>query len=343
LEWRQTTCDEGSEQLINNRQNGRRRGRGGTRPPNGSNNAPERGNRLDSRARGNASQLHEKYKSLARDTQMQGDRVMTEYYLQFADHYFRVLSESRSRFEEQRPRRDEPTSDFDDEDGDGDNGGFDERGDYRADDGGQEYRQNAPRQNDNRQNEGRQNEGRQNDGRQNDNRSGEGRNNDSRHQEGRDRQSEGRDRQNDGRQDGRRERTGNEPRRREQRPERAERPERTAEQRLPEPEFERQADALPAAAPSADMIGTAEQVQVSSPVAPDEAAPAERPRRTRIRREAPLAEEAAPERIEIDRLPPSFGVSAAAEAPEAAAEGEEEAPRRRRTRRPRTDAAPVEA
>src|SRR4051812_10198104 len=36
---------------------------------------------------------------------MQGDRVTAEYYLQFADHYFRVLSENRQRFEEQRPRR----------------------------------------------------------------------------------------------------------------------------------------------------------------------------------------------------------------------------------------------
>src|SRR5690606_2268423 len=42
-------------------------------------------------------------KNLARDAQMQGDRVNTEYYLQFADHYFRVLAETRARFEEQNP------------------------------------------------------------------------------------------------------------------------------------------------------------------------------------------------------------------------------------------------
>jgi hypothetical protein len=96
--------------LINNRQNGRRRGRGGGAPrPNGGGGG-DRGNRIDNRARGNAAQLHEKYKALARDAQMQGDRVMTEYYLQFADHYFRVLSENRARFDDQqqqRPRRDE--------------------------------------------------------------------------------------------------------------------------------------------------------------------------------------------------------------------------------------------
>ena len=63
------------------------------------------GNRQDNRQRGNAAQLLEKYKSMARDSQLAGDRVQTEYYLQFADHYFRVLGESRARFEEQNPRR----------------------------------------------------------------------------------------------------------------------------------------------------------------------------------------------------------------------------------------------
>jgi len=87
-----------------NRQAGRRRGRGGQRQgggnPNGNN-----GNRIDNRARGNANQLYEKYKALAAEAQRQGDRVNTEYYLQFADHYFRVLAENRSRFEEQNPNQ----------------------------------------------------------------------------------------------------------------------------------------------------------------------------------------------------------------------------------------------
>jgi hypothetical protein len=76
------------------------------------------GNRQDNRQRGNAAQLLEKYKSMARDAQLAGDRVQTEYYLQFADHYFRVLSENRSRYEEQNPRR-QRDDDMDDEvDGD---------------------------------------------------------------------------------------------------------------------------------------------------------------------------------------------------------------------------------
>ncbi len=68
----------------------------------GNSGRQDNGNRIDNRARGNAAQLLEKYKTLARDAQMQGDRVNTEYYLQFADHYFRVLAETRSRFEENR-------------------------------------------------------------------------------------------------------------------------------------------------------------------------------------------------------------------------------------------------
>ena len=97
---------------MNNRQAGRRRGRGGQR----SQGNPNQGNRIDNRARGNATQLHEKYKNLARDAQMAGDRVNTEYYLQFADHYFRVLNESRSRFEEQNARRQRDDGDADDMD-----------------------------------------------------------------------------------------------------------------------------------------------------------------------------------------------------------------------------------
>jgi hypothetical protein len=100
--------------LINNRQGGRRRGRGG-QGGGGRNLGGQPGNRQDNRQRGNAAQLLEKYKSMARDSQLAGDRVQTEYYLQYADHYFRVLGESRSRFEEQRPRRDQ---EIDEEDGD---------------------------------------------------------------------------------------------------------------------------------------------------------------------------------------------------------------------------------
>ncbi|MGN6377286.1 MAG: DUF4167 domain-containing protein, partial [Sphingomonas sp.] len=97
---------------MNNRQAGRRRGRGGQR----SQGNPNSNSRIDNRQRGNASQLHEKYKNLARDAQLQGDRVNTEYYLQFADHYFRVLNENRSRFEDNRRQREDSDDDLENDD-----------------------------------------------------------------------------------------------------------------------------------------------------------------------------------------------------------------------------------
>ncbi len=124
---------------MNNRQNGRRRGRNNQRSQGGQGRGGDNGNRIDSRARGNAVQLLEKYKNLAREAQMAGDRVQTEYYLQFADHYFRVIADVRARQDEQRPRGDD--RDYDDRGGD--NGGFDGNDDagdapygQQSDDGG---------------------------------------------------------------------------------------------------------------------------------------------------------------------------------------------------------------
>ena len=56
----------------------------------------------DRRARGNAPQLLEKYKKLAHDASLNGDRVQTEYYLQFADHYFRVIADNKAQKDEQQ-------------------------------------------------------------------------------------------------------------------------------------------------------------------------------------------------------------------------------------------------
>jgi hypothetical protein len=122
--------------LINNRQAGRRnRGRNNGRPNGGGNRGgSDNGNRIDNRARGNATQLLEKYRNMARDAQLAGDRVNAEYYLQFADHYFRVLADNRARQEEQQGqgqgqgqprfrRNDESLDDYgDDFDGNDDSG-----------------------------------------------------------------------------------------------------------------------------------------------------------------------------------------------------------------------------
>jgi len=89
----------------NNRNNNRRRGRGNNRG--GQGGGGSQGNRIDSRARGNAPQMLEKYRKLAHDASLNGDRVQTEYYLQFADHYFRVIADMRTQKDEPRPRREE--------------------------------------------------------------------------------------------------------------------------------------------------------------------------------------------------------------------------------------------
>ena len=102
--------------MNNHRSSNRRRGRG-NRPQGGGNQS----NRIDSRARGNAPQMLDKYKKLAQDAQHNGDRVQAEYYLQFADHYFRVLADGKTRQDEQRGKRQDDRDQDDDGDDDGDN------------------------------------------------------------------------------------------------------------------------------------------------------------------------------------------------------------------------------
>ncbi|PZU16888.1 MAG: DUF4167 domain-containing protein [Citromicrobium sp.] len=87
----------------NRNNNNRRRGRGNNRQQGGGGQL----NRIDSRSRGNAPQMLDKYKKLAQDAAHNGDRVQAEYYLQFADHYFRVIADNKARQDEQRGRRDD--------------------------------------------------------------------------------------------------------------------------------------------------------------------------------------------------------------------------------------------
>ena len=115
------------------------------------------GNRIDSRNRGNAAQLLEKYKNMARDAQMAGDRVNAEYYLQFADHYFRVLADNRARQEEQQQRFRRNDDDFSDDGDDFDGADFghdDARGD-QAERAGRDPVRDQARDQDPRQDEQR--------------------------------------------------------------------------------------------------------------------------------------------------------------------------------------------
>lgn len=133
--------------MIRNNQNGRRRGRGGgagggggARPPQG---APSGGNyspnRGDNRQRGNANQLLEKYKSLARDASQQGDRVTAEYFMQYADHYYRVLNDYRVRENEARPQARRDNDDEGDEGRNYNNGNFNAASDAAPNYGAQSY------------------------------------------------------------------------------------------------------------------------------------------------------------------------------------------------------------
>ena len=168
--------------LLNNRQPGRRRGRTGQRPQGNNGRSQEQGSRIDNRARGNAPQMLEKYKALARDAQMQGDRVITEYYLQFADHYFRVVAEMRARQEETRRQRDDwQEGDADQDMGDNDDqmmaDGGDQDDDQAAAERAYEAQRRQPRQQqprDNQQRDNQQRDNHQRDNRPRENRSAEG-------------------------------------------------------------------------------------------------------------------------------------------------------------------------
>lgn len=72
--------------------NGRRgRGRGSGRKPQNNRNQSFDSNGPSGRIRGTATQLHEKYLSLARDATASGDRITAENCFQHADHYYRIV------------------------------------------------------------------------------------------------------------------------------------------------------------------------------------------------------------------------------------------------------------
>tara|TARA_B100000575_G_C22555238_1_gene353952 strand:+ start:76 stop:492 length:417 start_codon:yes stop_codon:yes gene_type:complete len=53
-----------------------------------------------SRNKGNVSQQYNKYLKLAKEAFRSGDRVQSEYYYQFTDHYFRLMVELGINVEE---------------------------------------------------------------------------------------------------------------------------------------------------------------------------------------------------------------------------------------------------
>lgn len=81
----------------------RSRGRSGTGNSGGGGNSGRRGGRNQNyesngpevKVRGSAQQVLDKYLQLARDAQSSGDRVKAEGYLQYAEHYYRIVNEAQ--------------------------------------------------------------------------------------------------------------------------------------------------------------------------------------------------------------------------------------------------------
>ena len=76
----------------NRRQRGR--GNGGQRRNNGGQQRMQvfDSNGPDVRIRGTAHQVNEKYVALAKDAALAGDRILAESYLQYAEHYQRIIN-----------------------------------------------------------------------------------------------------------------------------------------------------------------------------------------------------------------------------------------------------------
>ncbi len=75
---------------------------------------------FNNRSRGNVSQQYNKYLKLAKEASRSGDRIQSEYYYQFTDHYYRIMVElgihieENTNFDEQKQSTsNEQTSDSD--------------------------------------------------------------------------------------------------------------------------------------------------------------------------------------------------------------------------------------
>jgi hypothetical protein len=90
----QGNCNENRDFMMRPSPNNRRmRGRGnGVRRTGPSSSQHFDSNGPDLKVRGNATQIVDKYQTLAREATTSGDPVMAENYYQHAEHYLRILS-----------------------------------------------------------------------------------------------------------------------------------------------------------------------------------------------------------------------------------------------------------
>jgi hypothetical protein len=97
---------------------GRKPGGGGGHHHNYNNQNPNRAMESSGpeggKVRGNASAIYERYLQLARDAASSGDRVLSENYMQYADHYFRLVRSMQPAMPVQQPgERFQAESDYD--------------------------------------------------------------------------------------------------------------------------------------------------------------------------------------------------------------------------------------
>lgn len=109
-----------------NRNNGNRNG---NRRPQARLNQVYDSNGPEGRVRGTATQIVEKYTTLARDAGASGNKVLQQSFLQHAEHYQRILSEIQKEIEQDNNRRSEQQSNKDnhDDDNDDNNNNVDDR------------------------------------------------------------------------------------------------------------------------------------------------------------------------------------------------------------------------
>lgn len=105
----------GASMMRNNKKSGGMKHRHGGNNRRYNNHGGNGGNNRQSehqnlaRQKHHASQMRDKFQTLARDAQMSGERVEAEYYLQHVDHYMRVLADiatiEAERFAHQREQQ----------------------------------------------------------------------------------------------------------------------------------------------------------------------------------------------------------------------------------------------
>ena len=123
------------------RSRGRNRRSGGNNNSNNNHNNPNRHYESvgpDVKIRGSAQQVLEKYQQYARDAQTSGDRVLSEAYFQFAEHYQRIVAKQMEAKDRQQPQQRGGRDDRDNRRDDRDNRNDSSDDDSNSDDSNEE-------------------------------------------------------------------------------------------------------------------------------------------------------------------------------------------------------------